>query len=191
MTGYFNFAKRPLVLSFGVRSKVCLCRGLLSLATGNDTCTHCTSDLGENFYLPLCYKIFLKCCLIEMSCWDSCSHACRCGILWPYLVTRGVGQRPVTSLETKFWCYLIRGNGSLWGYSWSSLATRIAVWLRRQIFFFLRTSGPYKLFNSALHHLSPQRTTSVILLYSPITELQWISIINASRVVVGVLNIKF
>jgi hypothetical protein len=190
-SGYFNFAKPPSVLSYGVRSKMCLCHGLMSLATGNDTCTHCTSVLGENFCLPLCFKLCLNGCSIEMACRDSCIHACRCKILWPYLVTRGVSQRPVTSLEHKFWRYLIRGIGSIWGHSWSSLATGIVVWLHRQIFFVLRTSGPYKLFNSALHHLSPQRTTSVLLLYSPITELQWISIIYASRVVFGVLNIKF
>jgi hypothetical protein len=154
-TGDFNFAKPPFVLSYGVRSKVCLCRGLLSLATGNNTCTHCTFVLGENFCLPLCYKLFLEVFLIEMSCWDSCIHACRCGILWPYLVKRGVSQRPVRSLEPKFRSYLIRGFGSLWVHSWSSLATGIAVWLRKQIFFVLHTSGTYKLFNSALHHSAP------------------------------------
>jgi len=77
----------------------------------------------------------------------------------------GSCQRPVTSLDPKFWCYLIRGIGSLWGHCSSSLATGITVWSHSQIFFVLPMSGTYKLFNSALHHLSPQHTTSVIIFY--------------------------
>jgi len=42
----------------------------------------------------------------------------------------------MTSLDPKFWCYLIRGIGSLWKPSWSSLATGIAVWSHCQIFMF-------------------------------------------------------
>ena len=161
----------------------------LSLATGNDTCTHSTSVLGKNFCLPLCFKRFLKGCLIKISCSDSCSHACICGHLC-ILVTHGVAPTPCDVIDPKFWWYLIRGIGSLWGHSWSSLATGSAVWSHSHIFFVHPTSGTYKLCNSALHHLSPQRTTSVIVLYSPIIELQKISIIYSSAVVVGVLNIN-
>jgi len=40
--------------------------------------------------------------------------------------------------------------------------------INSHFFVVLPKNGTYNLINSALHHLSPQRTTSVILLYSPI-----------------------
>jgi len=89
-----------------------------------------------------------------MSSWDSWSFAHSEETqdhMW-YCV--GSRQRPVTSLDPKFWCYLIRCIGRLWGHSWSSLATGIAVWSHSQIFFVLPMSGTCKLFNSVLHHLS-------------------------------------
>ena len=57
----------------------------------------------------------------------------------------------------------MRRLGSLGGHSWSSLAAGIAVWTHRQISLYdwsFSASRNPNLFNSALLHLSPQRTTS-------------------------------
>jgi len=47
-SGDFNFAKRPFILGYGVRCNARV-SWPLSLAIGNDTRTHSTSVLGENF----------------------------------------------------------------------------------------------------------------------------------------------
>jgi len=51
---------------------------------------------------------------------------------------RSVGccLRPVTSLDPKFWWYIIRRFGSLGGQSWSSLAAGIAARLLHEISLF-------------------------------------------------------
>jgi len=147
----------------------------LSPATGDDTRTHPTSVLREISYAPpFILNSFLRVAwqkypvetagalttakkriIIFGNAWGSC-------------------QRTVMSFDPKFWRYLIWRIGYLWGHSWSSLATRNTVWSHSKILF-VRFKSPYERhlqINSALHHLSPQRTTSVILLYSPINELK-------------------
>ena len=144
----------------------------LSLATGNDTRTHPHPFLGRISCAPLFFLnsflrvAWLKCPVETAGALLTAKKRITIfGNAW------GSCQSPVTSFAPKFWCYLIWRIGSLWGHFWSSLATGIAVWSHSQIFFVLPTRGTYKLFNSALHHLSPQRT-SLILLYSPINELK-------------------
>jgi len=98
-----------------------------------------------------------------MSCWDSRSfaHSEETHDHTTYVVMRGVAPNSVTSLDPKCWWYLIRGIGSLWGHSWWSLATGIAVWSHSQIFSVLPTSGTYNYstvrciiyHHSALHQL--------------------------------------
>ena len=55
-SGDFNFAKRPFVLNYGIRSKACV-SWPLSLATGSDTRTHPISVLWRISCLSLCFKL--------------------------------------------------------------------------------------------------------------------------------------
>ena len=85
------------------------------------------------------------------------------------------GLHPVTPLNQGFSCYITWGVGSLAGQSRSSLAAGIAARLLLKISLCVRsrsTSKTYKFAKSALLQLSPQRTTSLNILYSSIIALQ-------------------
>jgi len=73
------------------------------------------------------------------------------------------------SLNPKFWCYITGRIESLWRHSSLSLAAGITVRILLQNFFVcwsLSMSWTYKLFDTALLHLSPQHTTSVTFIFS-------------------------
>ena len=62
--------------------------------------------------------------------------------------------RPVTSLDPKFWWYIIRRFGSLGGQSWSSFAAGIAARLLHKISLFDKSLSRSKLINLSRVHCS-------------------------------------
>jgi len=87
----------------------------------------------------------------------------------------GYWQRPVTSLDPKFWCYIIRRFGSLGGQSRSSLAAGIAARLLLKISLCARSLSTSRTITftkectasniATVHYISK-------FLYSPIIVLQ-------------------
>ena len=108
------------------------------------------------------------------------------------LEVASVLTRPVTSLDSKFLCYIIRRFGSLGGQSRSSLAAGIAASLLLKISLFVRSLSTSKLINLLRVHcyiLSPHQLMFVIYCHRTIINLHimpprscvwktWISILK-------------
>jgi hypothetical protein len=127
-----------------------------------------------------------------ISCRGQRSHAFLSSSLMPYLVIAWFSTRPITHISPQVWTLYKMEFGEPRGtFLGHQLLHESLLEYHSKFFFLLKSlwSGTSRLFNSALYHLSPQRTISVTCKHLSATSTINL-LIFTPRAVIGFVNIN-